>query len=477
MNCKKSQKFFYGCLFFLLGIALGEILKINLIVFFGLFFAFLPIAVWKKSASLIFIWCAIFVFGIFWNGFSSPLIDSGHISFYNDKEKVFSAVISAEPDVRTDHQKLTVKPIDSNGKVLLKTSLYPEFEYGDLLEVKCFLNQPKQIENFKYDKYLARSGIYSVCYSPEIKLLEKEKGNFFVYQILKLKKVVQRKINATISEPQASFLSGILLGTRGGIPADLQEKFNITGITHVVAISGFNITIIVMVIMNLLKQMYVSRKKAIWFILIGLIFFVILTGGSASVVRAGVMGFVAVWAKHIGRKGNIRNILILSAVIMVFINPKILIWDSGFQLSFLATIGLVYFSPIMKKYLRFVPEKFGLRENLATTLAAIIFTLPLILFIFKRLSLVAPIVNLLILPAIPFSMFFGFIQIIAGFISIPLGQIIGWFSWLLLSYVIKAVEIFSAFPFASVNIEISAAMMLILYFAIIMFMRRERLKN
>ena len=473
MLIPKSKKFFYGCLAFLLGIALGEVihwpLYIFLIILFTLFVSGFILKRWRLTLVLFF----IFIFGIFWNNLLLPKIDEAHISFYNDQEITFQAVISSEPDARLDHQKLTVKPKDYKGKVLLKMFLYPEYEYGDLLEIKCRLVMPEPIEEFRYDRYLARYGIYSTCYFPRVVILNKDEGNKIMSLVLDLKKSVETKINQTMSEPQASLTAGILIGSRQGIPKDLLEKFNITGITHIIAISGFNITIIVVLLMNLSKHLFINRKKMIWIIGACLLLFVFLTGASASVVRAAIMGMIVIFAKHIGRLTKVSNLLILSAVVMVVVNPKILIWDAGFQLSFMATIGLVYLSSILEKYFSWLPEKLAIRENTTSTLSSIIFTLPMILFSFHRLSVVAPLVNLLVLPIIPLAMLLGFFQVIASYILPFFGQIIGWFTWLSLAYVVKIVEIFSSFPWASVEIRINWLIMLILYILLGVFMRRK----
>ncbi|MBT4722848.1 DUF4131 domain-containing protein [Candidatus Falkowbacteria bacterium] len=472
LNLPKSQKFFYSCLSFLIGIAIGEVLSLNLYIIAFLFLCFLAF-LFLKRFRLIFWLIFLLTLGITWNGLSQPTIDQNHIASFNEQKITFQAIVSEEPDSRLDKQKLTVKPIEYEGKVLLSMQLYPEYRYGDLLEVHCKLQTPEPIENFKYDKYLAKSGIYSVCYRPWIKVLEHDKGNLLVASVLKFKKKVEQSINRSVSEPQASLVAGILIGSRQGIPQDLLDQFNITGITHIIAISGYNITIIVLLLMNLGKSLSINRKKMIWAIIIGLIFFVILTGMSASVVRAAIMGGIVVFARHIGRRSNVRNVLVLSALIMVFINPKILIWDAGFQLSFISTIGLVYLTPKLERYLKWLPSKLAIRENLTCTISAIVMTLPLILFQFHRLSIVAPIVNLIVLPVIPISMFVGFLMFLSSLVHPLLGQIVGWFSWLLLGYVIKVVEIFSSFGFASVEIQISWYVMVAMYVVLIFVMVRK----
>jgi len=417
----------------------------------------------------------LIVFGCFWNNFFNPRIDKNHISFYNNQQKFFIGRIVDDPVNQGSEQSFSVVLENFRGKVLVKKELYPVFRYGDLLALNCMLVQPKSFEGFRYDKFLARSGIYSLCYNPTIKLIDSNQGNFLLSKIFSFKSFLLGRLNQTISEPQAALLSGILLGVRASLPEKLSDQFNRVGITHIIAISGFNITILVVVLLNLAKHFYINRKKATWLVLLFLCFFVVLTGASGSVVRAGIMGGLVVFAKYLGRKSAIRNVLVLSAAMMLFFNPKILLWDAGFQLSFLSTIGLIYLSPVLVKYFQRVPEFFSLRENLISTVSAIIITLPLILFNFGRFSVVAPIVNVLILPTIPIIMFLGFLQLFFSVFSSLIGSIIGWGSWFFLTYIIKIVEKWDGFPFASFDIRIPLWCMILFYFFIvIVFLRRSR---
>jgi competence protein ComEC len=477
----KSNRFFVFCAAFLLGIVIGEVFTLSLLLSICflvclLFFliAMLFVKMTQPRSYFVVLVLILIVLGVFVRAQANPQITEEHISFYNDQQIEFEAIVNQEPDVRLDKQKLTVEPVNYKGKVLLGLALYPEYEYGDRLQVKCRLQAPEPIEDFKYDRYLSRYNIYSLCYRPYIKVLGKDQGSYLVGKVFKIKKKVETSINRTLAEPQAALTAGILLGSRQGIPSVLLEKFNITGITHIIAISGYNITIIVVLLMNLGKHLYINRKKMIWLILIGLLFFVILTGASASVVRAAIMGMIVVLAKHLGRIGKISNVLIFSAVLMVIVNPKILIWDAGFQLSFLATIGLVYLSPRLLPLFKWVPKKMALQENFVSTLSAIIFTLPLILFSFQRLSIVAPLVNLLVLPVIPISMLFGFVMFLSSLVHTFFGQVIGWFTWLLLKYVVEVVELFASFSWASVEVSLSWWMMFLLYIGLFYLILRKK---
>jgi len=440
---RKSQQFFYSCLAFLLGVGFAEWMHVgNAVIFCLLGAAAVGLVVWKrKRLALVFV--LFFLLGALRLNSAAPNINAEHISFYNEQSRSFEAIVAEEPDARIGEQRLTVEPVEFNGKVLLKTALFPEYKYGDRLAIECKLLTPEPVEDFQYDRYLARYGIYSVGYIPKIKLLASGQGNFLVAGIYKFKAAFARRINQTVSEPHAALLAGILIGSRQGIPTDVSEMFKDVGITHIIAISGYNITIIVAMLMGLFVAMRINRKKAFWGIVVGLIFFVILTGASASVVRAAVMGFIVLLAKQLGRASKVKNVLILSAAIMVLANPRILLWDAGFQLSFLATLGLIYLGPILQKRFAKLPQTFGLQENMASTLSAIIFTMPIILLNFHRFSLVAPIVNVLILPVIPWIMLVGFIQVLAAFIWLPLGQVVGWGSWALIEYVLRVAKLFS----------------------------------
>jgi len=170
------------------------------------------------------------------------------------------------------------------------------------------------------------------------------------------------------------------------------------------------------------------------------------------VVRAGIMGIFVLLARQLGRASRATNALVFTAFVMLLFNPKILMFDAGFQLSFLATVGLVYINPIFQNYAKRLPELFGVKDALVTTLSAIITTTPLILYQFGRLSIVAPLANILILPAIPITMAIGFAAGIAGMVSTAIGQIIVWPAWLLLEYMIRIAEVLSSWDFASIEL-------------------------
>ena len=422
------------------------------------------------------------------------------ISFYNGEEAVFVGVVSVEPDERKDKVKLKVSAsalrlrrdkeseklsaqggkVDEewkgvHGNVLVNSKLYPKYKYGDRLEIKCKLEKPGVIKSddgldFAYDKYLAKENIYSLCYSPEIEFLESGEGNFLIGALLKGKEKFVVMVNKILPEPQAAFLGGLLYGARRSIPEDLMNQFNITGTTHIIAISGYNITILAAMLLNITKGIGVSRKRSFWIALFGILFFVIIAGGQASIIRAAIMGGLVLLANQVGRVSRIKNALVFAAALMLIVNPKVLAFDAGFQLSFAATIGLIFLSPIFENHFEKWPSVFGVKESLVSTMSAIILTAPLILYTFGRVSLVAPVANILILPVIPLAMAFGFVAVILGLINLGAGQIFGWLVWLVLSYIIKVVEFLSKISWASLDIgRINWSVLVLFYLAIGMF--------
>ncbi len=392
-----------------------------------------------------------------------------YVHYYAPNQVTLTGIIIDEPDRRIADVRYTIESQEIvingfsrrvKGKVYFKIDLYPEYSYGDILEVKCSLQVPKPIKNkddlgreFRYDIYLARYHIYSICERPSIEKISSGGGNFVFAKILELKNILAHRIISLWPEPKASFMAGLLYGYRGGL-GTLNDLFARTGLTHIVAVSGFNITIIASIFINLCLWLCVPRQKAFWAVSGGIILFVIFTGASASVVRAGVMGIIVLLAKYVGRVSRIGNVLLLAAVIMTVQNPLVLMFDAGFQLSFLSTLGLVYVSPYLSKYNHYFPKFLGIQENITATLSAIIATLPLILYQFGRLSLVAPFANVLVLWIIPWLMLSGALAVFFSFMYEPFGLFLAWFGWLGMEYCIKIVTWFARLPYAAIDISI-----------------------
>ncbi|HLC69733.1 MAG TPA: ComEC/Rec2 family competence protein [Patescibacteria group bacterium] len=491
----KSRTFLWFCFSFIGGVGLASYLEWRGSGNFYLGLSLLIISLLtvyfytSLSARFYFLLLLFFTFGIFRFTLSQPVINENHLAYYNNQKMTFVGRVVEEPEYKLKDNVYILeateipkwgKPI--SGRVLVRAAIYPEYQYGDVLSVHCKLQSPESNEGeFNYANYLARQSIYTLCYFPQIEKIGDHPGNIFKKVIFSWKKILADKVNDLWPEPEASLMAGLLYGARSGFTPELSDNFSKVGLTHIVAVSGYNISIVATFLMVLFISVGLYRRQAFWFAVIGIIFFVIFTGASASVVRAGIMGIMVLLANQLGRLSRIGNVLVFTAALMLFFNPWILLWDAGFQLSFLATIGLVYIGPILKekifnKQIFFKSSKRAwfnaIAEIFVSTLSAIIATLPLILFQFGRLSLVAPLVNILVLWLIPWLMLFGFVALVLGFIFYPVGQLVAWVAGLGLNYIVSLTEYLGGKNWSAIPIQINLTLLILSYLLIIYFVTR-----
>jgi len=481
---------YLGCAW-LAGIFLGSLLPLPSV--FVWLLTVLPLAVlllWRKEwpVRLISVCLLFLLLGILRFNASAPLqsFGEGHIAYYNDQGWVkIEGIVSGEPDVRDTYTNLPVEvsriEVDGqehevSGTVLVRAPHYPQYDYGDELATEGLLETPPELEDFSYREYLARQGIYSMLRRSQIALIDHGRGSAVTRALLAFKRRAQRIIALILPEPQAALLTGILLGVRAGISADLTKAFSTTGTAHIIAISGFNISIIAGLFSGLSTRL-VGKRRAMPLALAGIIVYAILVGASASVVRAAIMGCLYVIAIHYGRQTDALTSLIAAAVFMTLLNPQTL-WYVGFQLSFAATLGLILYTPVLQDWFeRLLSKALSpgtakraiqiLNEALIVSLAAQITTLPIIVYNFRQLSLVTLLSNFLILPAQPGVMLWGGLATIAGLVWLPSGQVLGWIAWLFLTYTIRAVEITASIPYASLNLGHVSPSLVWLYYGLL----------
>lgn len=230
----------------------------------------------------------------------------------------------------------------------------------------------------------------------------------------------------------------------------MLETFSATGTSHILVLSGWNISVIIVGIAGLLSTLKMSKKQAAYcsLPLIGL--YVLFVGASPSVVRAAVMGSLAVLATLVDRESEAWTSLLVACVAMTLLDPNVL-WDIGFQLSALATVGLFAFArPIEQLLTKRGPLRSPLLrwavEPLTATLAASLLSLPILLYHFGRLSLIAPLANIVMLPAVPYAMLFGSIATVAGMLWLPLGQLLALLTWPFLAWLLGAAQWLAQVP-------------------------------
>ena len=265
-------------------------------------------------------------------------------------------------------------------------------------------------EDFNYKNYLAKDGIYSVVYYPEVEVLETKKGNFIYQTIFKFKNKIKQSIEQIMPFPEISILEAITLGNKQMLSDELKETLNITGTRHIVAISGMHIVILSEILLFLLIGLGLWRQQAVYFALGILILFIIMVGAPTSAIRAGVMGGILLIAQSIGRLSDSGRIVVFAAAMMLIFNPLLLRYDVGFQLSFLAVLGIIYLKPIFDNWIERINKKEqlnGFIQIITMTLAAQVATLPILVYNFGRISFISPIANVLIVPALPYVMGLG----------------------------------------------------------------------
>ncbi len=368
---------------------------------------------------------------------------------YNDSEEEITLIgrVVKEPDVRDTNTKLTIEVKTS--RILVTVSRYPEYKYGDELKITGRLQTPDVFEDFNYKDYLIKDGIYSVVYYPKVELLSRGEYKNFISAsyagILFFKDKLRQSIYRSLSPPQSSILGAMLLGDKNRMSLELKEKLNIAGVRHVTAVSGMHVLILSTILMSFLLGLGFWKSQAFYISIIIIFLFIAMTGFQASGIRAGIMGGLFLLGQKIGRKSLSSRAIVMAAGVMLVVNPLLLFYDVGFQLSFLAAMGIIYLSPVFKKWLRFIPEIkfFNFRSILVMTFSAYIFTLPILIYNFGRISLAGPLTNVLILPFIYWIMIFGFIFSLAGMLFQPLAWILSWPVWFLLTYLVKIVDFFS----------------------------------
>jgi len=461
----------YFCLSFIGGIFISSFLKIPsfiigeffiLGIFYSLFF-------FKKKPILVFGLCLIFLsLGIL--RYQAVLKD-----FETQEIKDF---------INFSEQIEIVIEISMQGEILVTANRYPEYQYGDKLSINGALKEPCVFKDFNYKNYLRKDNISAVIYYPSIFLIKDGplpvlSGAWLYKRIFFFKDKLRMVIRQNLSPPQSSILSAVILGDKKNISDEWKEKLNKTGVRHITAVSGMHIVILTSILMSFLINIGFSRGKSFYFT-IGFIFlYIMLIGFPASAVRAGIMAYFFLLAQKIGRMSQSQRVIIFAAVIMLFQNPFLLKDDVGFQLSFLAVLGISYAMSIFQNWLKFIPENkyFGIKDILCMTFSAQIFTLPILIYNFGYISLIFPLTNILIVPILPFIMFSGFIFSFIGIFWQFLAWIFSFPALFLLTYLVKIINLLYKIPFTSLELKISWYYFMIFYLLLACSIWKLRQKN
>ncbi len=372
-------------------------------------------------------------------------------------------IVSGEPSVQGMNQHVTIRRVaiadtPSFGKVLIKMNALTPVHYNDLISFNCTLNVPKPMNGFDYARFLQAKGILATCDYPKFMDIVPRKTFSFVRSVLSIKQNLIEQMNRLFPEPHASFLFGLVFGGTIGLDKDVQNDFSRTGTSHILAASGFNVSLFTFVFLGWIIQTSIGKKRGVFVTAFLLLVYVVMAGASAAVVRAAILGAVILLGTWINRRASIHNALLLAAVLILFFNPRVLLDDVGFQLSFAATAAILYVVPRWKKNFSFVPETLGMREALVGSLSAILITLPIMLWQFGSVSIIAPFVNLFVLPFVPIMMGITLLALAVSVVWFPLGLLVAIPAWAGSWFILAVITIFSSLSIAYVPVPFARAM-------------------
>ena len=361
-------------------------------------------------------------------------------------------------EMKQKYQRVVVRPIQddkyNDHKFVIFADHHPAFGYGEVLNVSCNLKKPEnKYERFDYKKFLAKDGIFQVCTGAKIEKTGQKNISAAKKILFGTKGALEQKIALLFPEPESGYLAGLLLGGSDRLEEEVAEQFRRTGTTHTVAVSGYNITILASALMLIGILLGLWRQQAFWLSVVGIVFFVLMIGLPSSAVRAAIMGILILWAAKRGRLANSIRAIIFAAALMVWFSPLILFYDVGFQLSFLATLGIVtVYGPLAEKF-NVKSDFLELKSILLVTISAQLGVLGILIYTFESFSPISLLANLAILPLIPLIMFSGFGVVLISFIFPALAKVFASAVWTALHFEIKVVELLSQISWASIEIK------------------------
>jgi len=360
------------------------------------------------------------------------------------------------------------------GLVLLNVLPYPEYHYGQRLLVMGELQEPRMATRpgeFDYRAYLKRKGIFVLMREPLVRVLPGQTGNPVLQMLLAFRDRCKAVLLRELPEPQASIAVGVLLGLQSSIPDDIYNTFSDTGTSHILVVSGWNFTIVATMLAGLTTRLRLGRGATFWLAMVVLWSYAFFVGPTGTVLRAAVMASLVVLARSIDRQSEPWTLLFVACWALTLHDPNTL-WDLGFQLSALATASLFAFGKPVEAWLRRCPPFTWsalewATEALTATLAAQILALPIILYQFGNLSLIAPLANILLVPAVPYAMLLGTVALIAGLIWLPLGQWLALVVWLPLSWLTEGARLLAQLPYAALQLPPFPLWLLLGYYIIV----------
>ena len=332
-------------------------------------------------------------------------------------------LIISNPYVAGGRQEFVVQGKAPGHRYLVRGRMYPKVSYGDEVLIRGTVTYP---ETLGRRGNLMRRGVHGTLSFPAVQITARGARVGVRGRLYAVRNAFRDALIRILPSDEAALVNGVTLGGYGGLGADLVNAMRRSGTMHLVALSGYNVAIVASLVMTACLAL-----------------FVLMTGAEASVVRAAVMGFIGAAALNVGRTRDQSTAIAATAALMVLANPKMLVFDAGFQLSFLALLGIVYVRPLVKRLSKFKNKGFlSWKENLLTTVSAQLAVAPLLIAQFGAVPLAAVPANLAVLWLIPGIMLMGFITAFVGIVAYPLALPLGFLLHAPLAYVIATIQFF-----------------------------------
>ncbi len=407
----------------------------------------------------------LFVLGLFRLVDALPSDRPAGVALLNDRAAVgIRGVVDQDPEQRQASQRIVIEVDEANdgagwqassGKVLATLRPFPRFAYGDRLELTARLDTPPAFDGFDYREYLARRGISSTTSFPEARRIGAGGGSRVTAAIISIRNHLGEPLSLALPEPEAALARGMLLGQRFSIPGDVTDDFNRAGISHLIAISGSNVSIVAELVLVSLAWL-IGRRRAVVTSMLFIAAFVLLVGASPSVMRAGTMGVMMLGAVLAGRPGSALTAVAFAAAVLTAAWP-LSILDVSFQLSFAATVGLIVLQePLYSRLLaisgRVMPAGLASAFSRATSVtgAASLAIFPITAANFQRVSLVAIPANMVAVPLFTATLILSAMTSLAGLVSHQAGAVAERFAIVPLWLLVEIAHGFAALPYASI---------------------------
>ncbi len=492
-----SKPYTWSCVLFITGIGIGPFAPSWLIwVLFGLSLMLMSFKT-TYNAPLIkgvrgFLVIVVLALGIWryqWDVWANRPDPS--MSRYSGAEAEFIGTITDAPRRKSSSVQYVIKmerliKPESRAieeRIVVNAPLYPRFSRYQRVRARCGDFQILDAKNNdRYARYWFRYDVYSQCRYPKMTFMEDNSRYGWLRWFTDLKDKMESNVNRIFHEPYAGLLNALMLGNQSGVEADLMSAVRKTGLAHIIVVSGFHVTLFTYIVFSGLSLVSIPRRAKIFMAVAILFSYMLLLDFAPAALRGFIMGGILLLAYYSGRPYLGWGSLMTAAAAMLAVNPRLLLFDIGFQLFFLATIGILYLHPLLYEK---IPVKLRLKnvaDIITMTFSAMVMVTPLAMYYFGNFSLAGLFANIAAAPVITLMMTSALAVLAVSFFSLLAAQWVGLVYWIATGYFLMVIDLFAAIPFASVEAKLGLYPMLFIYMLIFIglhwrYRKKTKIKN